>query len=103
MRGATGPVKVVVTFLVCERGRVSLGPTWVHAWRGTGKRSGGLTDFKVDPLHVAGGLGDVYLALILRVCNDGEDLGGELERAALVVLRFGGLARGLVERRAVVR
>ena len=71
--------------------------------RGLGKRNGGLTDFKVDPLHVAGGLGDVYLIFILRIWDDGKDLGRELERAALVVLRFGGLARGLVERRAAAR
>lgn len=70
---------------------------------GQGKLSGGLTDFKVDALHVAGGLGDVDLALILRICNDGEDLGGQLERVALVVVRFGGLARRLLERRAAAR
>jgi hypothetical protein len=70
---------------------------------GQGKLNGGLTDFKVDALHVAGGLGDVDLVAILRVCNDGEDLGGELERIALVVLRLGCLARRLLERRAAAR
>jgi hypothetical protein len=70
---------------------------------GQGKLNGGLTDFKVDALHVAGGLGDVDLVAILRVCNDGEDLGGELERVARVVLRFGCLARRLLERGAAAR
>ena len=71
--------------------------------RGLGKLNGGLTDLKIDPLHFAGGLGDVDLILILRVGDDREDLGGELERVAPVVLRFGGLARSLVERRAADR
>ena len=104
VRGATGPVKVAVAFLVCEKSTVSPGSALqVHARRGLGKWNGGLTDFKVDALHVASGLGDVDLLLILRVCNDGEDLGRELERVAVVVLRFGRLARCLVERRAAAR
>ncbi len=68
VRGATGPASVAVTFLVCGGSTVSSGSRMqVYVRRGLGKRNGGLTDFNIDPLHVAGGLGDVYLVLILRV------------------------------------
>lgn len=75
----------------------------VHAYGGAGKLDGGLTDFKVDALHAASGLGDVDLIAILRVCNDGEDLGGKLEWVALLILRLGCLARRLFERRTAAR
>jgi hypothetical protein len=65
------------------------------------QRNGDLTDFKIDPLHVAGGFGDIYLTLMLGVCDDGKNFGGELERVASVILRLGCLACCLLERGAV--
>lgn len=47
--------------------------------RGLEGRNGGLTDFKVDSLHVARGLGNVYLVVILRVGDNSKDFGRELE------------------------
>lgn len=52
VRGATGPENVADTFLV---------------------------DFKVDSLHVARGLGNIYLVVILRVGDNSKDFGRELE------------------------
>jgi hypothetical protein len=69
--------------------------------RGVRRRGNGdLTDFKVDALHVASGLGDVNLLVMLRIRDDGEDLGREPKGVAVIVLRLGGLACSLVERRA---
>ena len=99
VRGATGPAKVAITFLVCKGSPVSHGSACVICVQ----RNGGLTDFKIDPLHVAGGLGDVYLILILGVCDDGKDLGWELQRVAFIVLRLGCLACRLFECGAVGR
>src|ERR1700744_5327769 len=41
------------------------------------------------------GLGGVDGSVIVRVCDQGEDLGGELDRVAKVVFRLCGLARYL--------
>lgn len=104
VRGATGPAKVAETFLVCTIGTSQ--PRLNAAGISTGVfggRNGGPTDFKVDLLHVASSLGNVYLILILRVWDNGEDLGRELEWVPLVILRLSGLTSSFVERRAIVR
>ena len=56
-----------------------------------------LTDFKVYAFHVACCLGNVDVGVVLHIRGDGEDLGAELERVALCVLRFGCLASCLVQ------
>jgi hypothetical protein len=63
--------------------------------RGTSERC--LTNFNVNPLHVAGRFSHVDVVVILGIGDDGEDLGGELDRAALGVLRLGALAGDFVE------
>jgi hypothetical protein len=60
------------------------------------RRARCLTNFDVYPLDKAGSCGHVDVVVILRVGDDREDLGGELDGAALGVLRLGGLAGGFV-------
>jgi hypothetical protein len=60
-----------------------------------------LTNFDVYSLDFASGLSDVDLVAILWIGGDGEDLGGQLDRGPLGVLRLGGFPGGLVEGRAV--
>lgn len=47
-----------------------------------------LTDFNIDPLHISRSLCNVELVLIVWIGGEGEDLGRELDRAALLVARF---------------
>jgi hypothetical protein len=56
-----------------------------------------LTNFDVYPFDEAGCCGHVDVVVILGVGYGREDLGGELDRGALCVLRLGGLAGGFVE------
>jgi len=70
VRGAVGPEKVAATLLV---------------------------DFNVDAFHVACCFGNVDVVLILRVGDDGEDLGGELDRVALGVLGLCSLSSCLLQ------
>jgi hypothetical protein len=65
-----------------------------------GKSERCLTNFNIYPLHVAGRFSHIDMVVILWVGDRGEDLGGELDRAALGVLRFGALAGNFVEGRA---
>lgn len=71
--GAVGPEKVATTLLV---------------------------DFNVNSLYVACCFGYIDVILIVRVGDDVEDLGGELQRAAVGVLGLGSLAGRLLQRRA---
>jgi hypothetical protein len=56
-----------------------------------------LTNFNIYPLHVAGRFSHIDVVVILWVGDGGEDLGGELDWAALGVLRFGALAGDFIE------
>jgi hypothetical protein len=67
----------------------------VRRWQGGDERC--LTNFNVYSLDVAGCFGHVDLVRIVRIGDNREDLGGELDGAALGVLRLGGLAGGLVQ------
>jgi hypothetical protein len=71
----------------------------VRGEKGTCERC--LTNFDIYSLDKAGGCGHVEVVLILGVGYGGEDLGGELDRAALGVLRLGGLAGGFIQGGAV--
>jgi len=73
VRGAVGPEKVATTLLV---------------------------DFNIDMLHAACSFSYVDMVLILRIRDDGEDLGWELGGVALCVLRLGSLAGCLLKSRA---
>jgi hypothetical protein len=73
VRGATGPEKVAATLFV---------------------------DFNVDTLHVACCFGNVDVMVILRVGDDGEDLGGELDGVTLCVVGLCSLPGSLLKRGA---
>jgi hypothetical protein len=60
-----------------------------------------LTNFDVYSLNLAGGFRDVDVVIMLWIGDDSEDLGGQLDRAAPGVFRFGSLTGGLVKSRAV--
>jgi len=60
---------------------------------------GGLTDFRINPLHRARRFRNVDRRVVMRVCGDGENLGRQLHGIAFIVFRLCGPARGLAERR----
>lgn len=60
-------------------------------------RSRCLTDFNVDVLHAAGSFSNVDMVLIVRVGNEGENLGRQLGGVAFGVLGLGCLPSRLLE------
>ena len=47
------------------------------------------------------GLGDVHCSVVVWVCDQGQDLGGQPDGVAEVIFRLRGLARGFLDGRAV--
>lgn len=98
VRGAMGPVYVVVTSFFCRNMQVSAGQEQYADSRQNMVEDGTcLTDFKTNLLHRSSCLGYIYLTLILRVGGDSERLGREFDGAAACIFRFLSFARGFFD------